>query len=145
MPRRRGGRPGAARQVRRQRRRRRRRRRILVGGLVAFGAYKMSTKDADRVKEHTGVDPEELEDDELAQAMAELGIEQQMVTDDDVEEGSEAPATAAAPAAPAASAAPAGGTPDYLEELQKLASLRDAGILTDEEFNAKKAQILGLS
>jgi len=105
----------------------------------------MSTKDADRVKEHTGVDPEELEDDELAQAMAELGIEQQMVTDDDVEEGSEAPATAAAPAAPAASAAPAGGTPDYLEELQKLASLRDAGILTDEEFNAKKAQILGLS
>lgn len=142
MPRRGGG---ARRQVRRQRRRRRRRRRLLVGGLVAFGAYKMSTKDADRVKEHTGVDPEELEDDELAQAMSELGIEQQMVTDADVEEGSEAPATAAAPAAPTASAAPAGGTPDYLEELQKLASLRDAGVLTDEEFNAKKAQILGLS
>ena len=105
----------------------------------------MSTKDADWVKEHTGVDPEELDDDELAQAMAELGIEQQMVTDADVEEGSEASATAPAPAAPTASAAPAGGDPDYLEELQKLASLRDAGILTDEEFNAKKAQILGLN
>ena len=105
----------------------------------------MSTKDADRVKAHTGVDPEELEDDELAKAMDELGIEQQTVTDADVEEGSQAPAapTAAAPAA--AAPAPAGGSPDYMEELQKLASLRDAGILTDEEFNAKKAQILGLN
>jgi hypothetical protein len=120
----------------------------LVGGLVAFGAYKMSTKDADRVKEHTGVDPEELEDDELATAMSELGIEQQKVTDADVEEGAAAPA--AAPAAPAAAAAPAapaaaGGSGDYMAELQKLASLHEAGILTDEEFNAKKAQILGLN
>jgi hypothetical protein len=107
----------------------------------------MSTKDADRVKEHTGVDPEELEDDELATAMSELGIEQQKVTDADVEEGSAAPAAPAADVAPAAPAAPApaGGSGDYMEELQKLASLRDAGILTDEEFNAKKAQILGLT
>ena len=111
---------------------------------MAFGAYKMSTRDADRVKEHTGVDPEELDDDELATAMDELGIEQQKVTDADVEEGSAAPATSAAPAAAAAPAS-AGGADDYLEELQKLASLRDAGILTDEEFNAKKAQILGLN
>ncbi len=136
---------GMGRQVRRQRRRRRRRRRILVGGLVAFGAYKMSTKDADRVKEHTGVDPEELEDDELAKAMGELGIEQQKVTDADVEEGSAAPEAAAPAAASPAAPAPAGGADDYLEELQKLASLRDAGILTDEEFAAKKAQILGLN
>jgi len=33
---------------------------------------------------------------------------------------------------------------DYLAELEKLASLRDAGILTDEEFDSKKRQILGL-
>ncbi len=56
-------------------RRRRRRRILLVGGLVAFGAYKMSTRDADRVKEHTGTDPEEMTDEELEQAMDELGIE----------------------------------------------------------------------
>jgi hypothetical protein len=31
-----------------------------------------------------------------------------------------------------------------MAELEKLASLRDAGVLTDEEFNAKKKQILGL-
>jgi putative oligomerization/nucleic acid binding protein len=46
-----------------------------------------------------------------------------------------------APAAPAP-AAPA--EPDYAEELQKLAELKAAGIINDEEFEAKKKQILGL-
>ncbi|HUC34474.1 MAG TPA: SHOCT domain-containing protein [Gaiellaceae bacterium] len=39
-------------------------------------------------------------------------------------------------------AAPA--QPDYAEELQKLAELKAAGIINDEEFEAKKKQILGL-
>lgn len=43
---------------------------------------------------------------------------------------------------PAAPAAPA--EPDYSAELQKLARLREQGILTDEEFDAKKKQILGI-
>ena len=42
--------------------------------------------------------------------------------------------TVTAPAQPAA--------PDHIDQLQKLASLRDAGILTEEEFTAKKAEIL---
>lgn len=29
-------------------------------------------------------------------------------------------------------------------ELEQLASLRDAGVLTDEEFEAKKRSVLGL-
>jgi hypothetical protein len=58
---------------------------MLVGGMVAFGAHKMSQSDAKRVEEHTGVDPEELTDDELTTAMSELGIEQQAVTADDQE------------------------------------------------------------
>jgi Short C-terminal domain len=44
--------------------------------------------------------------------------------------------------APAAPAPPA--QPDYAEELQKLAELKAAGIINDEEFEAKKKQILGL-
>jgi hypothetical protein len=31
-----------------------------------------------------------------------------------------------------------------IEELKQLADLKDQGILTEEEFAAKKAQILGL-
>jgi hypothetical protein len=43
---------------------------------------------------------------------------------------------AAAPAAPA--------EPDYAAELEQLAQLKNQGILTDEEFEAKKKQILGI-
>jgi Bacterial PH domain/Short C-terminal domain len=45
-------------------------------------------------------------------------------------------------AAPAA-AAPAAAGDDVMDQLRKLGDLRDAGILTDEEFNAKKAELLG--
>ena len=45
-------------------------------------------------------------------------------------------ATTAAPAAPAA--------PDYAAELEQLAQLKAQGILTEEEFEAKKKQILGI-
>lgn len=49
---------------------------------------------------------------------------------------------AAAPAPPAA--APAAADDDVFVTIQKLAVLRDQGILTEEEFSAKKAQLLGL-
>lgn len=49
---------------------------------------------------------------------------------------------AAAPAAPAAAAAPAGGE-DIVASLQKLSALRDAGALSDAEFEAAKARLLG--
>ncbi len=34
--------------------------------------------------------------------------------------------------------------PDYAAELQQLAQLKNQGILTEEEFEAKKKQILGI-
>ncbi len=44
-----------------------------------------------------------------------------------------------------AAAAPAqSSTDEQMEQLAKLGQLRDQGILTDEEFTAKKQQILGL-
>ena len=48
----------------------------------------------------------------------------------------------AAPPEPAPEAAPA--ETDLNTELTQLAQLHDQGILTDEEFAAKKAQILGI-
>ena len=50
----------------------------------------------------------------------------------------EQPAETAAPTAPAAS------EPEYVGELERLSQLRDQGILSDEEFEAKKKQILGI-
>ncbi len=43
---------------------------------------------------------------------------------------------APAPAAPA--------EPDYTAELEQLAQLKNQGILTEDEFQAKKKQILGI-
>jgi Short C-terminal domain len=44
--------------------------------------------------------------------------------------------------APTAPAAPQ--EPDYLAELQKLSELKAAGVINDEEFEAKKKQLLGI-
>jgi len=123
----------------RRRRRVRRRRVMLVGGMVAFGAYKMSTKDAQRIEQQTGVPPEELEDADLEQAMTELNIAQQPMTAE--EQQAVAAAEGAGTSGTAPGTAPGG---DPLAEIEKLAGLRDAGILTEEEFSAKKRQLLGL-
>jgi hypothetical protein len=53
--------------------------------------------------------------------------------------------TAAAPAsAPASAPATAPAEPEYVGELERLAQLREQGILSDQEFEAKKKQILGI-
>ena len=52
----------------------------------------------------------------------------------------EEPAEAAA-AAPAPAAA---SEPEYVGELERLSQLRDQGIITNEDFEAKKKQLLGI-
>ena len=49
---------------------------------------------------------------------------------------------AAPPPPPPAPAAPA--APDSVAELERLAQLKAQGVLTDEEFSAAKAKLLGL-
>jgi len=50
-----------------------------------------------------------------------------------------------AAAAPPPEAAPAAAAePDYMAELEQLAQLKAQGILTEEEFDAKKKQLLGI-
>ena len=50
----------------------------------------------------------------------------------------EEPAETTAPAAAATS------EPEYVGELERLAQLREQGILSDQEFEAKKKQLLGI-
>jgi hypothetical protein len=56
---------------------------MLAGGMVAFGAHKMSQSHAKQIEEHTGVAPEELEDDDLEAAMSELNIPKEELTAED--------------------------------------------------------------
>ena len=113
--------------MRRRRRRRRRRRIILVGGLIALGAYKLSKRDVERVEEKTGKPAEQLTDEELDQAMSDLNIPKDEMTDEESDYVDNQDAQ-----------------DDYLDELERLGELHEKGILTDDEFEAKKKQLLDL-
>jgi hypothetical protein len=131
----------------------RRRRILLTGGLVAIAvagtasAIKMNQRDAQRIEDHTGKKPEDLTEQELEAAINDLDIETQELTDADVAVIEAVDAEPAAPAAAAtepAAAPPPPAQTDYITELKRLAELRDMGIVTPEEFEAKKKQLLGL-
>jgi hypothetical protein len=48
-----------------------------------------------------------------------------------------------APPPQAAAPAPAGGEASMIDQLKELGALKDQGILTEEEFAAQKAKLLG--
>ena len=125
--------------------RRRMRRRMIVGGMVVlgvgYGAYKLTQTQVQQVEQHTGKKAEDLSEEELEGTMEELGIQAQEPTDEEIamleaeNEPDEKSATQGAPQK----------TTDesYLDELERLASLRDQGDITQEDFDAKKKDLLG--
>jgi len=111
---------------------------LLVGG----AAYKIATAEVESIQEYAGRPPEDLSPQELEQAMDALGIPDRQLTQADR-------AAVEAEAADTGSWEPADGpaaaaSPTFETDLEKLASLRDRGIITEEDFQAKKKQILGL-
>ncbi|MFN2188852.1 MAG: SHOCT domain-containing protein [Candidatus Promineifilaceae bacterium] len=122
--------------------RRYRRRRFLVGGftmlLVGGAAYKLGQSSVKQIEQYTGKPAEDLSEQELEAAMDHLGIEEEELTDADKAAIEAESVDAPAPGAPA----PA--EPDYISELERLAGLVDKGIITQEEFEAKKKSLLGL-
>ncbi|MES0344692.1 MAG: SHOCT domain-containing protein [Anaerolineales bacterium] len=111
--------------VHRMRRRRRRRRILLVGGMIAVGTYALTSS---QVEQQTGMQAEELTDEQLEQAMKQMGIETDELSDAEWEQ------------VDAADNEPE----DYLEELERLSELNKQGVITDEEFEAKKKELLHL-
>jgi hypothetical protein len=77
-------------------------------------ALLLSAQQKAAIQQQTGKNPDEMSDEELEAAVDGAGI--------DLPEEE----------------------PNYIEELQKLAELKDKGIITEEEFEAKKKQIMGL-
>jgi hypothetical protein len=112
---------------------------MLILGATAGVAYKLGKKQSQQIQEYTGYPPDQLSEEDLQAAMTDLNIEPEPLDEQDQQEIAAAQA-GSAPAPPQ----PAASQDDYIEELQKLAGLRDAGIITAEEFEAKKQQLLGL-
>jgi hypothetical protein len=96
--------------------------------MIGLGAYKLSKRDVQRVEEHTGKKAEELNDEELNKAMTDLNIPQEEMTDEELDYVDEQDPE----------------EEDYIEQLERLSNLKDQGIITEEEFEAKKKQLLDL-
>jgi len=153
--------------------RRRMRRRMIIGGMVVlgvgYGAYKLTQSQVQQVEQKTGKKAEDLSEEELEGAMDELGIEAQEPTDEEIamleaadktDDKSETPAASQGTTDEEIATLEVGNEPDeksatqadsqvttdlsYLDELERLASFRDQGIITQEEFDAKKKDLLGL-
>ena len=75
----------------------------------------------------------------VARRTARRTSRRQMAMYGDMQGGYDEPEPQYAPPPPAAPQ-----EPDYAEELQKLATLKSQGIISEEEFEAKKKQILGI-
>jgi DNA-directed RNA polymerase subunit H (RpoH/RPB5) len=124
---------------------------LLIVGASAGVAYKLGKGDTEKIQEHTGVPPDQLSEEDLKEAMQDLDIQSQPLDQQDKADviAAQAPGAAspgqpqAQPAAPVPAPTPS-QAPDYIAELQQLAGLHDQGIITNEEFEAKKRQLLGL-
>lgn len=116
---------------------------LLAAGGAAYGAVKLSKQDADRIEERSGTSVEDMTEEDLVQAMKDLGIQSIDLTEEDQ---AALVADAGAETGAEADAGAGGGEPEpsYLDELERLAALRDQGVISEQDFEAKKAQLLGL-
>jgi hypothetical protein len=111
---------------------------LLAGG---YAAYKLTTRDTEKIEDYTGKPAEDLTEEELVAAMDKLGIKSIELDENDQAYIEQADAEDAS--APASSDAPS-DEPDYINELEQLAQLRDEGVITEDDYDAKKKQLLGL-
>ena len=120
------------RHVRRQRRIRRRRT-LLIGGAIvlggAFAGYKLGQRNARTIEERSGRSVDEMSDEELQYYMQQYDIQPEPMTADDQDYAAEQGEYYEE-------------EPDYIDELERLSVLRDQGVITEEEFETKKRQLL---
>ena len=78
-------------------------------------------------------------DDAAFQTQADVDQLQEQMATMQAQQAQQAMQAPAAPAAPPAEPA----SPDLLAQIQQLAQLKESGVLTDDEFAAAKAKLLG--
>lgn len=116
---------------------------LLIMGAAAGVAYKLGKNQAQQIQDYTGYPPDQLSEEDLQAAMTDLNIQSEPLDEQDRQDIAAAQASQAS-SVPDQEAAGASSDGDYIEEIQRLAGLRDAGIISTEEFEAKKQQLLGL-
>jgi len=107
---------------------------LAVGGTAAV-AYKIGKSNAQKVEQYTGKSFDDLSEEELATAMDDLNID---LPEDEGEAGDQFEDEAYDDEDDYVD------EPDYIDELERLAGLKERGIISEEDFEAKKKQLLGL-
>ena len=118
---------------------------VVLAASGTAAAIKMSQQDAQRIEQHTGMPPQDLTDEDLNEAMTDLGIQGQPVTAEDqaaIGGQSPTPTSQEVPVSSAPPAAEAGAS--IADEIERLADLKDRGIITEEDFEAAKKKLLGI-
>lgn len=112
---------------------------------------KLTTTDSQKIQESAGLPVEQLEDNDLKEEMQDLNIKSQPLTQQDYAAlGMQPPAAAgttvvhhSAPPSPTPSA-PTNPTASLEQQLKSLDNLKTSGLITEDDYNAKKKQILGI-
>ncbi len=86
----------------------------------------------------------EIEKDEALKQMERAQMEWQKVQEEEAIKAYDEQMKQQAAQAMANSSAPTSSNTDYIAELAKFKELLDMGVITQEEFDAKKKQLLGL-
>jgi hypothetical protein len=117
---------------------------LAAGGTAA--AIKMTQQDANRIEQHTGVSVEELTEEELADAMRNLGIQSIVIDENDQAViNQDSNQELAFTPTPITSSAPIKNSNSSLaDEIERLADLRDRGVISDADFEAAKNNLLGI-
>lgn len=122
---------------------------VLIAGEGSSPPIKLTEQEAHRIQEDTGLPPEQLEDNDLRESMQELNIQSHPLTPQDQAALGMQPSPA--PQAPPGSSTtvvrqppPASPQASIEQQLQSLQSLREKGLITEDDYNAKKKQVLGI-
>jgi Short C-terminal domain len=115
----------------------RRRRPLLRAAAVGGGAYMVGKHNANRQAE-----AEQYQAEQDAR-ISNLEAQQQQGAYQDPSYQQQAPQYQQAPPAPEPPPAPAAASSPMIDQLNQLATLHQQGILSDEEFAAAKAKLLG--
>ncbi len=124
---------------------------LIVGGFVAFGIHEMRRQTEEEFPDVQFADYFGGARDRVVGAVKSANLGErasklrlpEVRRPSDGRRGGDRPSRCRAAAAPAATAAPADEEDARLRRLAQLAELRDKGVLTDEEFAAEKARVLG--
>ena len=118
---------------------------VLLAGEGGSPPVKLSQQDAQMIQQHTGLPPDQLEDNDLNQAMQELNIHSLPLTPQDQSAlGIQPSSTVIVHRHPSAPPPPSNPQATIEQQLQSLHEMVDKRLITEDDYNAKKKQMLGI-